>query len=184
MTSTAYQGGGNVVIEFQAGADLDKALDDVRNKVAQARPDLPDGADEPTVNEVNLSEFPVLVITLSGDVPERVLAAAGRELRDRIEELPAVLDAEPAGRARRSGRGGHRPRQAGDLRPAPRHADRRLRRQQPAGRRRRAGRREGRYAIKVPSLIETAEDVANLPVIVDRHGHGAGARHRRRSCRR
>jgi multidrug efflux pump len=37
-------------------------------------------ADEPTVNEVNLSEFPILVITLSGDVPERVLAKAGREL--------------------------------------------------------------------------------------------------------
>ncbi len=57
MTASAFQGGGNVVIEFQAGADLNKALDDVRNKVAQARPELPDGADEPTVHEVNLSEF-------------------------------------------------------------------------------------------------------------------------------
>jgi multidrug efflux pump len=63
MTSTAYQGGGNVLIEFQAGADLKKALEDVRNNVDQARPELPDGADEPTVNEVNLSEFPILVIT-------------------------------------------------------------------------------------------------------------------------
>ena len=39
----AYQGGGNVVVEFQAGSDLDKALEDVRNKVADAKPDLPDG---------------------------------------------------------------------------------------------------------------------------------------------
>ncbi|MBL9053232.1 MAG: efflux RND transporter permease subunit, partial [Tabrizicola sp.] len=97
MSSTAYQGGGNVVIEFQAGADLAKALEDVRNKVAQARPELPDGADEPSVHEINLSEFPVLVITLSGDVPERALTRAGRELRDRIEELPPVLDAELQG---------------------------------------------------------------------------------------
>ncbi|MDZ4069600.1 MAG: efflux RND transporter permease subunit, partial [Tabrizicola sp.] len=97
MTATAYQGGGNVVIEFQAGADLNKALDDVRNKVAQARPELPSGADEPTVNEVNISEFPVLVITLSGDVPETVLAQTGRELRDRIEELTGVLDASLQG---------------------------------------------------------------------------------------
>ena len=51
MTATAYQGGGNVVVEFQAGADLDKALDDVRNKVDDARRELPDGADEPSVNE-------------------------------------------------------------------------------------------------------------------------------------
>ncbi|MCB1430452.1 MAG: efflux RND transporter permease subunit, partial [Nitratireductor sp.] len=34
MRSTAYQGGGNVIVEFQAGADLNKALDDVRNKVS------------------------------------------------------------------------------------------------------------------------------------------------------
>jgi multidrug efflux pump len=47
MTSTAYQGGANVLMEFQAGANLDKALDDVRNKVAQARPELPQGTDEP-----------------------------------------------------------------------------------------------------------------------------------------
>ncbi|MGB8812647.1 MAG: efflux RND transporter permease subunit, partial [Paracoccaceae bacterium] len=64
MTASAYQGGGNVVIEFQAGADLAKALTDVRNKVDDARRDLPSEADEPTVNEVNISEFPVLVITL------------------------------------------------------------------------------------------------------------------------
>ncbi|MEY3307913.1 MAG: hypothetical protein RLZZ413_1951, partial [Pseudomonadota bacterium] len=93
MTATAYQGGGNVLLEFQAGADLDKALSDVRNKVDDARRDLPSEADEPNVNEVNISEFPVLVVTLSGEVPERVLTAAARELRDRIEEIPGVLDA-------------------------------------------------------------------------------------------
>jgi multidrug efflux pump len=97
MRSTAYQGGGNVVIEFMAGADLSKALDDVRNKVSDAKPDLPQGADEPTVNEVNISEFPVLVVTLSGDVPERALTRAARELRDRIEEVNGVLDASLQG---------------------------------------------------------------------------------------
>ena len=50
-------------------------------------------AEEPTINEVNLSEFPVLVVTLAGDVPERSLTAAARELRDRIEEVPGVLEA-------------------------------------------------------------------------------------------
>ena len=82
MTSTAYQGGGNVLIEFQAGTDLGKALDDVRSGVDDARRELPQGADEPSVNEVNISEFPVLVLTLSGDVPERALAQAARELRE------------------------------------------------------------------------------------------------------
>jgi multidrug efflux pump len=165
MTATAYQGGGNVLIEFQAGADLAKALDDVRNKVAQARPELPDGADEPTVNEVNLSEFPILVITLSGDVPERVLARAGRELRDRIEDLPPVLNANLQGvrddlvevviDPGKLATYGLRP----DILLAGFAAGNQLVA---------AGALEGamgRYAIKVPSLLETAEDVANLPVI-------------------
>jgi multidrug efflux pump len=165
MTSTAYQGGGNVLLEFQAGADLNKALDDVRTKVDTARRDLPDGVDEPTVNEVNLSEFPVLVITLSGDVPERALVKAGRELQDRIEDLPGVLEAnlqgvrddlveiviDPAKLASYNLRpdtllagfiAGNQLVAAGSLEGS-----------------------EGRYAIKVPSLIETAEDIANLPVV-------------------
>lgn len=165
MTSTAYQNGGNVLIEFQAGADLKKALDDVRNKVDMARPELPDGADEPTVNEVNLSEFPILVITLSGDVPERVLAKAGRELRDRIEELPSVLNADLKGvrddlvevviDPGKLATYGLRP----DILIAGFAAGNQL---VAAGSLEGA---EGRYAIKVPSLLETIEDVANLPVV-------------------
>lgn len=165
MTSTAYQGGGNVLIEFQAGADLKKALDDVRNKVDMARPELPDGADEPTVNEVNLSEFPILVITLSGDVPERVLAKVGRELRDRLEELPPVLNADLQGvrddqvevviDPGKLASYGLRP----DILIAGFAAGNQL---VAAGALEGA---EGRYAIKVPSLLETIEDVANLPVV-------------------
>ena len=165
MTATAYEGGGNVLLEFQAGADLNKALDDVRTKVSEAERDLPEGTDEPTVNEVNISEFPVLVVTLSGDVPERILTRAGRDLRDRIEEIPGVLDATLQGvrddlveviidPAKLSSYG---------LRPdtliAGVNANNRL---IAAGALEGA---EGRYAIKVPSLIETAEDVANLPVL-------------------
>jgi multidrug efflux pump len=165
MTGTAYQGGGNVLIEFQAGADLKKALDDVKTKVDQARPELPDGTDEPTVNEVNLSEFPILVITLSGDVPERVMTKAARELRDRIEELPPVLNADLQGvrddlvevviDPGKLASYGLRP----DILIAGFAAGNQL---VAAGALQGA---EGRYAIKVPSLLETIEDVANLPVV-------------------
>ena len=75
-----------------AAVDLATALQDTRSKVQDGKADLPQAAEEPTVTEVNISEFPVLVVTLSGDVPERVLTAAARELRDRIEEVPGVLE--------------------------------------------------------------------------------------------
>lgn len=165
MTATAYQGGGNVLMEFQAGADLAKAKNDVKDKVDDARRDLPTEMDDPTVNEVNISEFPVLVVTLSGDVPERVLNATARALRDRIEEVPGVLDAALQGvredlveividPAKLSSYG---------LRPdtmiAGFNANNRL---IAAGS---LEGDEGRYAIKVPSLIETVQDLADLPVV-------------------
>ena len=97
MRSTAFQGGANVLMEFDAGFDADQAMQDVREKVDIAKPELPDDSDEPTVNEVNLSLFPVLVVTLSGNVPERLLLRLARTTRDKIEGLPSVLEAKIGG---------------------------------------------------------------------------------------
>lgn len=165
MRSSAYQGGGNVVVEFQAGADLDKALEDVRNKVSDAEQDLPQGVDEPSVNEVNISEFPVLVVTLAGDVPERALTAAARELRDRLEEVNGVLDAALRGAredlveviidpVKLSSYG----LRLEELVTAVNANNSLVAAGALQG-------EEGRYAVKVPSLIETVEDVANLPIV-------------------
>jgi len=97
MRSTAYEGGANVQLEFEAGFNADTALDDVREKVDIAKPELPEDTDEPTVNEVNFSLFPVLIVTLSGDVPERQLLHLARNLRDSIENVPQVLEANLRG---------------------------------------------------------------------------------------
>ena len=90
MRSTAFLGGANIVLEFDAGFDADLALADVREKVDLAKPGLPEDADEPTVHEVNLGLFPVLVVTLSGDLPERALLGLARDLRDDIEGITAA----------------------------------------------------------------------------------------------
>lgn len=97
MRATGYEGGGNVTLEFEAGFDADTALDDVREKVDLAKSDLPDETDDPTVHEVNLSLFPVLVVTIAGDVPERSLVKLARDLQDSIESIPTVLEADIAG---------------------------------------------------------------------------------------
>jgi len=97
MRSTSFLGGANIVLEFDAGFDVDLALADVREKVDLAKPGLPEDADEPTVHEVNLSLFPVLVVTLSGDLPERALLDLARDLRDDIERISSVLKAQIAG---------------------------------------------------------------------------------------
>ena len=48
MRSTGYEGGANVLLEFEAGFDADQALDNVREKVDMAEPNLPEETDEPT----------------------------------------------------------------------------------------------------------------------------------------
>jgi multidrug efflux pump len=97
MRSTAYEGGGFVLLEFEAGFDSKSALADVRAKVDQAKHDLPRDVDEPQVLEVNLSLYPVLVVGLSGDVPERTLLRIARAAKNAIEQAPGVLSAELRG---------------------------------------------------------------------------------------
>ena len=91
LKSTGYTGGGNVVLEFQAGFDKDQAIDDVQKAVDQAKSKLPDNMDyDPKVSEVNFSLFPVLVVTLSGDIPERTLVKVANNLQDKIEGIATV----------------------------------------------------------------------------------------------
>ena len=97
MRSSAFEGGAYVLLEFEAGFDSDKALADVRDKVKDARPEMPPEADEPKTHEVNLSLFPILVVTLAGDIPESALLRVARNLQDEIEAIPAVLNANIAG---------------------------------------------------------------------------------------
>ena len=97
MRSTAYEGGGYVLLEFEAGFDSKSALADVRAKVDQAKRDLPKDADEPSVQEVNLSLYPVLVVALSGQVPERTMLQIARTAKNAVEQVPGVLAAELRG---------------------------------------------------------------------------------------
>ena len=133
------------------------------------------------MREVNLSLFPVLVVALGGDVPERTLLRIARNAKNAIEQVPGVLSAELRGArdevveiiaepmllksygvsledlVARS-RAGNSLVAAGALESA-----------------------SGRFAVKVPALIETA--AGHLKVPGRRHGLGRGhARRRRRGA--
>ncbi len=97
LRATATEGSAVLILEFDAGFNADQALLDVREKVDTAKAELPDDTDEPFVQEVNVALFPVLVVNLHGNVPERMLITLARDLRDTLESLPGVLDAEIVG---------------------------------------------------------------------------------------
>ncbi|MEZ9460416.1 efflux RND transporter permease subunit [Vibrio splendidus] len=98
MTATAAEGHASVVLEFNVGVDLTKAMADVRDAVDLAKPKLPEDSDEPTVNEVTLaSEQPVLSVVLFGTVPERTIVQIARELGDKLESYRQILEVDIAG---------------------------------------------------------------------------------------
>ena len=97
MSSTASEGRANVTLEFDAGFDAKQALADVREKVDTARSKLPAEVDEPEVQEINVSQFPVLTIGLSGPVSEQQLVYVARQLRDSIEGIGDVLEVKIGG---------------------------------------------------------------------------------------
>ena len=165
MRSTAFEGGGYVLLEFEAGFDSKSALADVRAKVDQAKRDLPKDADEPSVQEVNLSLYPVLVVALAGDVPERALLHIARAAKSAIEQLPGVLTAELRG-ARD---------EAVEIIAEPMlmksygvSLDQLISATNASNSLIAAGALEGetgRFAVKVPGLIEKPQDVLKIPLV-------------------
>jgi multidrug efflux pump len=166
MRAVAQEGHASLTLEFMAGFDADQALLDVREKVDLAKSELPEDTEEPRVREVNFGLFPVVVVTLSGHVPERLLFRLANELEDRIEAIPSVLDVDIVGdreellevvvdpaRLESYGISGaellnvvnmnNRLVAAGVIDTG-----------------------EGRFAIKVPGLLESAKDVFDLPIKV------------------
>jgi len=164
MRATAYEGGGYVLLEFEAGFNSDAALADVRAKVDQAKHDLPKDADEPSVQEVNLSLYPVLVVTLAGDVPERTLLHIARNAKNAIEQAPGVLKAELRGTRD----------EAVEITAEPMlmksygiSLDQLITVTQASNSLIAAGALEGasgRFAVKVPGLIERPDDMLKIPV--------------------
>lgn len=167
MRSKAFESGANVTLEFDAGFDADQALSDVREKVDLAKPELPSETDEPEVHEVNISLFPVLVVTLSGDVPERALLRLGRDLRDEIEGITQVLEVEIAGDREELVEVIIDPVaiESYGLSPIETVSSVASSNLLVAAGAQDTG--KGRFAIKVPGLFESVGDIASMPVKID-----------------
>lgn len=97
MKSEGAESYATVQLEFEAGFDPDKAMDEVRARVDRARAELPDDTDEPRIQAVNIALLPMMVVNLSGDVSERTLVVLARDLKDRLESLSNVLEADIGG---------------------------------------------------------------------------------------
>lgn len=91
ITSNSIQDFSLVVVEFNTGIDVDVAKQKISNAVDKARKDLPtDMKNDPDVQEVNFSEFPIMNINVNGDFPLEQLKNNADDLKDAIEQLPEI----------------------------------------------------------------------------------------------
>lgn len=164
IDSFALEGAGQIIVEFDVSFDQDQAVLDVQEKVDLAQRDFPEEAREPIITEINAALFPILAINLYGDAPERSLYKIGLELSDELEGLEGVLEANLNGDREEV--------LEIEVDPAKLEAynlsyqeifaavanNNRL---VPAGR---IDMGEGRFPVKVPGLIKTAQDAFDLPI--------------------
>jgi multidrug efflux pump subunit AcrB len=97
MRSNSSEGVSVIIIDFQAEADLERSLQKVREKVTDARKELPDEAEDPEVTEVSFSDIPIMIASVVGDIDPVVLRRLTERVADEIELMPEILAAEVAG---------------------------------------------------------------------------------------
>lgn len=97
IQSASIEGLSNVTIEFVANTDIDDALQKVRDKVDMAKPDIPEEADDPVITELNISELPVMTLSLTGAVGLAALNKIAEDFEDRLETIKGVLDVKIIG---------------------------------------------------------------------------------------
>ncbi|PCJ62206.1 MAG: acriflavin resistance protein [Candidatus Hydrogenedentota bacterium] len=97
ISSSTNEGLSSILVEFEADVDVDVAIQKVKDKVDQARPDLPDDAEEPIITDLNMAESPVIFVNLTGTVGLMELTKIAEHLEDKIESLSGVMDVEIIG---------------------------------------------------------------------------------------
>ena len=97
LSSQSVEGYSSITAEFETTANLEEALQQVREKVDLARPELPQEAEEPGIFEISFSEFPIMQVNLAGDFDLVYLKEIAEDLRDELESVPQILRVDVRG---------------------------------------------------------------------------------------
>ena len=165
VTSFSSENAATIITEFDISFESKTALSDVREAVNRAKARFPANTEEPIMQEVSAAGLPVVRIAIGGEgVPERVLLRVAEQLQREIEILPSILEAVMVGNREEL--------LVAEIDPGKIEtygipnssivntvmSNNRL---IPAGQ---IDTGQGSFSVKVPGLIENAEDLFNLPL--------------------
>ena len=97
ISSTSSEGVSVLTLEFTSDFDISEARTKVREKMDQIKPDLPADAEDYQVTEINLSEQPLMILNLAGDLGLLGLTELADEVKEEIEGIPGILEVRRAG---------------------------------------------------------------------------------------
>lgn len=90
VTSSSQEGISMITAQFNASADIDKSIQDLKDAVDRAKGELPTDADEPMVTKINFSEQPILIVSVSQDLSPAGLTLLGDDLEKELKKIPGV----------------------------------------------------------------------------------------------
>jgi multidrug efflux pump subunit AcrB len=97
ITSVSREGVSSITVEFNADANLDKSIQDLKDEVDTVVPELPEEANDPFVTQIDFSQEPVLTFAVAGDLPPSEFTRLGLTLEDELETIPGVSSVTIAG---------------------------------------------------------------------------------------
>ena len=171
VSSFSSENAATIITEFDINFESQFALSEVREAINRAKARFPADTEEPLIQEVSAATLPVVQIAVGGNgVPERVLLQVAEELQREIEILPTILEAEMVGNREQLLEAVIDPAKLetyGISNASIIQTVTSNNRLIPAGQ---VDTGQGSFSIKVPGLIENADDLFNLPLASNADG--------------
>jgi multidrug efflux pump len=98
VSSFSSEGAATIMTEFDISFESANALAEVREAINRAKARFPQSTEEPIIQEVSAVQMPIVQIAIGGEgVPERTLLRVAEDIQREIELLPDVLEAPMVG---------------------------------------------------------------------------------------
>jgi len=86
--SESQEGFSLITVELSEYTNLNRALNDISSAIDNIE-DLPEDADDPVISEIK-NAFPIITVSLYGDLPELTMKEIAEDVRDNLREIPGV----------------------------------------------------------------------------------------------
>jgi multidrug efflux pump subunit AcrB len=97
ISSSSQEGVSVITVEFDANADIDSSIQDVKDEVDKAKPNLPSDAEDPFVTDVNFVDQPIMTVSIVSDLPVTELITLAEQVESELLAVSGVSKVQVSG---------------------------------------------------------------------------------------